>query len=318
MAVEAHVCVRIDGERAPRSADAVIGALAAAQHGVVARSQLAVLGIGRGAIDRRLSRGRLVAIHRGVFAVGHVVLTRRGWWMAAVLAAGPGAVLSHRSAAALWGIRDTARAEHEVTVPRHRRCRAGVRVHHSDLPADETTVADGIPVTTPARTLLDLAAVLTPHQLERAVHETEYRRLTSPLSLDALLTLHPKRRGTATLKMIVDRNNLGSTLTRSELEIAFLAFLDAHHLERPLVNKKTGPYIVDALWPAQHLIAELDSRQAHQTTKAFENDRARDRDLLTKGYRVVRITQRQLQTDQRTLATQLGALLARPATRTAP
>jgi very-short-patch-repair endonuclease len=156
-------------------------------------------------------------------------------------------------------------------------------------------------------------------RLERAVHEAEYRRLTSPLSLDALLTRHPKRRGTAALRTILNRNDLARTRTKTELEIAFLlAFVDTHHIERPKVNEPIGPYTVDALWPEQRLIAELDSRQAHHTTRAFEDDRARDRDLQVRGYRVLRITWRHLHEDDATIAAQLRALLARATTPTAP
>ena len=174
--------------------------MAEAQHGVVSRAQLVALGLGRGAIDHRLRIGRLHLVHRGVFAVGHRVRAREAAWMSAVLAAGSEAVLSHRSAAALWGIRDTARSDVEVAVPGRRRKRRGMQIHEVTLAADEITTERGIPVTNPARTLLDLAEQLTPRQLERAVHEAEYRRLTSPLSLDALLTRHRGRRGTAELK----------------------------------------------------------------------------------------------------------------------
>jgi len=179
--------------------------------------------------------------------------------MAAVLAAGPGAVLSHRSASALWRIRDTAPAKPEVIVARERR-RPGIHIHRVALPADEMTVARGIPVTTPTRTLLDLAEVISFHQLERAVHETEFRRLTSPLSLDALLARHAGRRGTTALREIVNCRNLGRNIPRSDLEIAFLAFVDKQGLERPLVNEKIGPYTVDALYPDARLVIELDSR----------------------------------------------------------
>jgi very-short-patch-repair endonuclease len=305
MAVAGNVGHGIRGQGSSRQ----IAALAARQHGVVSRAQLLALWLGQGAIDHRVVRGLLHPVHRGVYAVGHSVLGPRGQWLAAVLAAGPGAVLSHSSAAALWGIRDAARARPEVTVARRRRL-TSVTTHRIALAEDEITINDGIPVTTPARTLVDLAEQLTPQRLERAVHEAEYRRLTSPLSVDALLTRHPKRRGTAALRTILNRNDLGRTRTKTELEIAFLAFLDAHHIERPKVNEPIGPYTVDALWPEQRLIAELDSRQAHHTTKAFEDDRARDRDLLTNGYRVLRITWRHLHEDERTIATQLRALLA--------
>jgi hypothetical protein len=309
VAIETAFVAEIQGKSQSRSVEAAIAALAAHQYGVVSRAQLLALGVGAGAIDHRLARERLHRIHHGVYAVGHPVLSREGHWLAAVLAAGPGAVLSHRSAAALWGIRDTRRAKIDVTAPRQCR-RPGINAHHVRLAADEITEARGIAVSTPARTLLDLAEVLTPQQLERAVHETEYRRLTSPLPLAALLARHHGRRGTTALKAIVDRNDIGATITKSDLEIDFLAFLDANTLPRPLVNEPIGPYVVDALWPQQRLIVELDSRQAHQTTKAFEDDRARDRHLLTHGYRVVRITWRQLHDDPATIAAELTILLA--------
>ena len=247
----------MDAERAPRSADASVAAVAARQHGVVTRGQLVELGIDRGAIAHRLRCGRLHRIHQSVFAVGHPVLSRHGVWTAAVLAANPGAVLRHRSAAALWTIRETARVEAEVIVPRHRRRRPAVQVHHVRLAADEVTEQHGIPVTTPARTSLDLAEVLTSRgQLERAIHEAEYRRLTSPLSLDALLARHAGRRGTAVLREILARGRLGETITRSELEERFLAFLDAHHLPRPRTNQRIGPIEVDCMWPDARLVAE--------------------------------------------------------------
>jgi hypothetical protein len=240
MEIECAFVPGIQGGSHARSVDAEIATVAARQHGVVSRGQLRGLGLGQSAIDHRLARGSLHGIHRGVFAVGHGALAREGHWLAAVLAAGPNAVLSHRSAAALWGIRDARRARVEVTVGRVCR-RPGIQAHRIVLAPDEVTVERAIPVTTPARTLLDLAEQLTPQRLERAVHEAEYRRLTSPLSLDALLTRHRGRRGTAALQAIVDRGRLGRTLTRSDFEIDFLAFLDAHRLERPLTNEPIGP-----------------------------------------------------------------------------
>lgn len=159
----------------------MVAALATRQHGVVARRQVVELGLGRGAIAHRLERGRLHPLHRGVYAVGDRVLTRQGGWMAAVLIA-DGAVLSHRSAAALWGILGTDRRNAEITVPRHMRPRARIEIHEGPLPPDEVTTHNGIPVTTTARTLLDLAAVVSPQHLERAATEAEIRRLGSPTS----------------------------------------------------------------------------------------------------------------------------------------
>jgi predicted transcriptional regulator of viral defense system len=309
MAIQCEVGHEIRSQLRTRSADALIAELAGRQHGVVARWQLLALGLGHGAIDHRVARGLLHAVHRGVYAVGHAALSRHGVWMAAVLAAGPNAVLSHRSAAALWGIRDGGGRDVDVTMARDRK-RPGIRAHRAALAADEITIEDGIPVTTPARTLLDLAEQLTPQRLERAVHEAEYRRLTSPLSLEALLTRHQGRRGTKALRAIVDQTNLGSTITKSDLEILFLAFVDQHQIPRPLVNEPIGPYTVDAVWPGHRLAVELDSRQAHQTTRAFEQDRARDRHLQVAGWSVLRITWRQLHEDHATIAAQLRQVLA--------
>jgi very-short-patch-repair endonuclease len=220
-----------------------------------------------------------------------------------------GAVLSHRSAAALWGIRDTSRSGTDVTVPRQRRPRPQIQLHHAALQADEVTVHDGIPVTNPARTLLDLAEVLSAHQLERAINEAEFRRLTSPLPLDALVARHPNRRGTRALKRILEATTVGDNRTRTDLESAFLAFLDAHDLPRPKTNRTVGPGEVDAVWPDRRLVAELDGYDAHTTRRAFENDRARDRELVVAGWRLVRITWRQLEHDPERLATQPRALL---------
>jgi very-short-patch-repair endonuclease len=310
VAIERNICPEIQSEHSPRSVEAAIADLAAAQHGVVARRQLVALGLGRRAIDHRLALRRLHPVHRGVFAVGHRVLSRYGVWMSAVLAAGPDAVLSHRSAAALWGIRDTARANVDVIAPRRLGTRPRIDAHRIALPADEVTVERGIPVTTPARTLLDLAQVLTPHQLERAITEAEIRRLTSPHPLDALVARHAGGRGTATLKRILEGlHEIGETITRSELEDRFLGLLDAHDLPRPRTNRKIGAIEADAVWPRQRLIAELDGFATHATRAAFEKDRARDRALQVAGWRVVRITWRQLREDPATIAAQLEALL---------
>ncbi len=293
--------------------DRAIAALAARQHGVVSRAQLEAIGLGRGAIQNRLARGLLHRLHQGVYAVGHRRLTGDGASMAAVLAAGPGAVLSHRSAAALWGIRNTDRAAVEVIVPRACR-RPGIHVHRATVRPDEFTRERGIPVTNPARTLLDLAEVLTPQQLERAINEAEIRRLASPLPLAALVARHPHRRGTNALRRILEQRTLGETVTRSVLEERFLALIDANGFPRPKMNEPLGPYRPDALWPDERLVVELDSYPIHTTRQAFESDRKRDRELTLAGYRVVRITWRQLRDEPANIADELSALLATPRT----
>src|SRR3954464_8327613 len=160
MANEAHVWGVIHTKRAPRGVEEAIAALASRQHGVVSRAQLLDLGVGPDAIKHRVALGRLHPLHRGVYAVGHRALRSEAWWMAAVLAAGAGAALSYRSAAELWGIRSGSRPRIDVNVPRHRRSTARLQLHLVEMQPDEVTMDAGIPVTTPARTLLDLAAVV--------------------------------------------------------------------------------------------------------------------------------------------------------------
>src|SRR4051794_34113200 len=202
-----------------------MAALAARQHGVVNRAQLAELGLGRHVVARMLKRGRLHTIHRGVFAVGHRNVTSDGLRMAAVLAAGQGAVLSHRSAAALWGIRESAPRQIEVTAPGERR-RPGLTVHRARLPEDEITRHAGIPVTTPARTLLDLAALLDEQRLARAAERAEALRLGSPTSLADLVARYPRRPGTPKIRRLLEAGRIVETTTRSRLERRFLTLLD--------------------------------------------------------------------------------------------
>jgi very-short-patch-repair endonuclease len=296
-----------------RAADVAIADLAGQQHGIVARRQLAHLGLHRRAIDSRIATGRLHPIHRGVYAVGHRVLTREAAWMAAVLIA-DAAVLSHRSAAALWGIRPTERRHVEITVPRSLRPRAGLELHQMRLGPDEVTRYRGIPVTTPVRTLLDLATVLTRQQLERAATEAEIRRLGSSHSLEALIARYPTRAGSRAIRTLLAERSIGRDITKHELELRFLALLDAENLPRPRINARVDvprQPVVDCLWQDRRVIAELDGFATHGTRTAFETDRARDRTLQVAGYRVIRITWRQLTSDAPTLAAEVRALLDR-------
>jgi len=302
-----------DAQLQERSPDPAIASLAAAQYGVVSRAQLIDLGVERGAIALRLERGRLHVIHRGVYGVGHRLLTRQGRWMAAVLAGGAGAVLSHRSAAAHWGVLPPSSREADVTVSRSLRCRRGLRFHHSRLPADEVTVRDGIPVTSTSRTLLDLAAVLNTEQLRRAAHEAEVRRLWDHVSLADLLARHPRRPGAAAVRAIVAAPDQG--ITRNRLERRFLAVLDRHGLPRPATNvaMHAGHHFIepDCVWRRERVIVELDGHATHGTRASFEDDRARDRALVAAGWRVIRITWRQLRDEPAAVAGDVRAALAR-------
>jgi Protein of unknown function (DUF559) len=287
--------------------------MAESQHGVVARRDLLKVGVGRHAIEHRLASGRLNLLHRGVYAVGHRVLTRNGVWMAAVLAGGRRAVLSHRSAAALWGVRPSAAIE--LTLPRGRRPFEGVHIYRLPVRSDEVTIVGAISVTTVPRTLFDLAAILPRHQIEAAINQAEVRRLTDPLSLDDLVQRYPRRRGVGTIEAILVALNTGLTVTRSELEARFIAFLDEVGLPRPEVNASlfvAGRWIeCDFLWRDRRVIAELDGWEAHRTATAFERDRARDRMLSARGWRLVRITWRQLHDDADAVASDLRKILAR-------
>jgi very-short-patch-repair endonuclease len=234
--------------------------------------------------------------------------------MAAVLAAGPGALLSHRSAAEAWGLLASGRRRPEVIARTGRRAGPGVEVHHCALEEDERTALNAIPVTTVSRTLLDLAAVVPRQRLERALREAEVRRLGDSASLEVLLERYPRRRGTATMRSVLASGRIGDGVTRSKLEERFGAFLDDAALPRPRLNVHVeipGRLIeCDCLWRTERLIVELDGHAIHGRRAAFEDDRVRDRALHAAGWRVVRVTWRQLDREATALAADLRALLA--------
>jgi very-short-patch-repair endonuclease len=290
--------------------DRALAALAGRQYGVVARDQLRALGLGETGIAERLRTARLLRLHRGVYAVGHLELRRQGHWLAAVLACGEGAVLSHASAAALWNIRGSAATVVDVTVPTRagRGRRTGMRVHRTArLTGDEVTVHEGIPVTSVARTLLDLADVLPESALKRAIDETEFLRLFDLTALTTVVHSNPGRRGTRLLRA----SSRPPELTRSQLEERFLGALDRHGLPRPEVNVRVGGFGVDFLWRAAGLIVETDGWQAHGTRAAFERDRLRDRRLARAGFATLRVTRRAVRYDEEAIVDDVRALLTR-------
>jgi predicted transcriptional regulator of viral defense system len=304
-----------------RSADAFLAELADRQHGAVSHAQLIALGLGRGAIAHRVQRKRLHPVHRGVYSVGRRGLTRSGMWMAAVLACARGAVLSHRSAAVLWGIQRADPMRIEVTAPARVGRRSGMRAHQASLAADELTEVDGIPVTTVARTILDLAAVDDRHRVERAMEQAEALRLADATPLAALVARYPGRRGTAVLKGIVRKEARAAGVTRSDLEDRFLRFLGKRGLPPPDPNAwlHLGEDWIegDCVWPEQRLVVELDSWQYHATKAAFRRDRARDRRLQLAGWVPVRVTSWDIEEEPDRLAAELAGLLsaARPVPR---
>jgi very-short-patch-repair endonuclease len=289
--------------------DAAIAALAARQHGVVALGQLAGLGLDRNAVAYRVRVGRLHRLHPGVFAVGHAVVTRRGRFMAAVLSCGDRALLSHRSAAVHWGLLSDTGARAEVSTPRQRRSRPGVRVHVTrTLVRRDAAIHDGIPITSVARTLLDLADVAPPRHVERALHQADVLRLFDLRALDAVLARANGRRGAAVLRAALAEPPV---FTRSEFEEAFLALVRAAGLPAPRMNAFAEGFEVDAYWPDHKLAVELDSRRYHFTRKRFETDRERDIVLLRAGVRTARVTDTRLSRAPQGVAGDLRALLAR-------
>jgi len=297
-------------ESAPPFLDARLAALARRQYGVVTRSQLLALGLGGTGVRERLRTGRLHVLHRGVYAVGHTVLRSKAYWLAAVLAGGDGAVLSHTSAAAHWNLRQSAAALIDVTVPSRagRRRRRGIRVHRSRrLPAKEVTVHEGIPITTVARTLLDLADALPTHALKRAIDEAERQRLFDLTSLLAAVQGNPGRRGAKVIQLAQEPPEL----TDSEFAEAFLALVERHGLPRPHVGVWLDGHRADFLWPEERVIVGTDGFGAHGTRRAFEHDRRRDRRLAASGFQTVRVTKRAVRYEEEAIVADLEAVLSR-------
>lgn len=284
-----------------------IAAVAEGQGGVISAAQLRELGLTRAAVSRRVAKGTLHPWHRGVYAVGHRNIGALGRRMAAVLACGDGAVVSHATAADAWDLRRSGSGIVAIIVPvaggrkRHER----VRVHRvPGLAADETTMLGALPITTPERTLFDLAAVARLEDLVRAFEQAEALRIVD----HAKLAAYAERRasGVGKLRAAIGRD---PDHTRSWLERRFVALCAKANVPKPLVNTKVGPHAVDFLWPEHRLVVETDGRRWHDTRRAFETDRRRDADLAVAGYRVVRITYRRIRDEPDAVVAILAALL---------
>ena len=269
--------------------DEVIAKLASRQHGVVSARQLQAAGIDRQGIHRRTRSRRLHPLHRGVYAVGHPKLSFEGRCTAAVIAIGARAVVSHHSAAALWGMLKLHSGPIHVTVPGDggRRKRRGIVIHRSStLIADFVICRNGIALTKAARTLQDL---------HRTVPELVYRRaVRRALDLKLIKSADLKRE---------------DELTRSELERLFRSLCRRHRLPQAEVNGRVGPYEVDFVWREQRVIVETDSWRHHADRSAFERDRARDAHLQSLDFRVLRFTHRQLMHDRAAVVAALRDLL---------
>jgi very-short-patch-repair endonuclease len=275
--------------------DARLARIAGRQHGQVTYRQLAAIGITGSALRRRVAAGRLHRRYRGVFAVGHVPQTPEARWIAAVMACGPGAVLSYLDAAALWQIYESRGANVHVTTPgRAGRKLPGIHAHRARRldPAD-VTVKDGIPVTTVARTLVDLTDVLSSDRVLRATREAEFLKLLDVDTVAAAVQRAHGRRRLGVLNTALARHQPGQ-IVRDELEHRFLELVNAAGLPEPETNVKVQTrrrtYEVDCMWRADGVAVELDGRAAHARATAFEEDRARDAALTAIGLRPLRFT----------------------------
>lgn len=286
--------------------DESIGRLAGRQRGYVTRAQLVELGLGPGAIKSRIKMCRLVVVHRSVYAVGHApqAFTDRAY--AAVLACGPRAVLSHGSAASLWGILERWWEPFEVIVDTARR-RPGVRTHRATLARADVHRHLGIRVTSPARTLFDNAPRLTTKALTRAVNELRIARRLKLEHLAELAVRLPRHPGASRIGPLIE---IRRGPTRSELEDAFAAFGKRFDLPPYEFNARIAGYEVDVLFPKQRVIVELDGYEFHGTRQAFERDRERDATTLAAGHVTVRMTWERLTKQPENEAERLHAILA--------
>jgi very-short-patch-repair endonuclease len=263
--------------------------LAAAQHGVVTRSQLVELGFSPKAIEHRITNGRLHPVRRGVFALGRPELTRQGHWMAAVTSCGPEAVLSHESAAAHWEILPRRLGAIEVSVPAGiDRRPSGIVVHRRSRLAEERTRHLGIPITTPVRTLLDIAPRLNRAQLEAAINEADKRGLTDPETLRSALDMLAGFSGVGILRQTLDRRTF--RLTASELERRFLPIARLAGLPKPETGRRLNGFVVDFYWPGLGLVVETDGLRYHCTPAQQAKDRLRDQTHAAAGLTPLRFT----------------------------
>jgi very-short-patch-repair endonuclease len=291
------------------TADREIERIATAAHGVVTRRQLLDAGVTEEEIKQRLARGALLREHWGVYRVGHQAPSVHARYMAAVLACGEGALLSGRAAGHLHGLVKGAPPKPTVTTPTQRSVRgvATRRARHPD-PRDRA-VRDGIPVTTVARTLVDLAADLTPGALARACHEAGVLYRTTPADVDAVLARRPNSPGAKKLRRILH----GETpVTLSRLESRFLALLTADNLPLPVTNRPAGGRRVDCRWPEHRLTVELDSYRYHSSRHAWEQDRRREREAHARGDDIRRYTHGDVFENPRPMLRELRTLLRRP------
>lgn len=295
------------------TADREIGRIAARQHNVVTREQLLSAGLGARTISRWCTAGWLQRQHRGVFLLGPAPPTLHARARAATFSAGPGAAVSHRAAAVLLGLPLATPDLVDVTVPdRNPGRRPGLRLHRCALPRGEVITVRGIPITTAARTICDLAACEPPAVVEDSLTAASVQGLVTGALLLAALDRAPSRSGAPWLRTLID-DDRAHGYTRSRAERLMRGLLRDAGLPLPHFNAKICGYEVDGLWRSQSLIYEVDGRQFHSHPAAFETDRKRDQVLVAAGFRVVRITWRQLTSEPVAVAVRLAQTLGRAA-----
>jgi predicted transcriptional regulator of viral defense system len=306
---------RIRAPYGPRSStlsrpDAKLAALAGVQHGVLARSQALAAGLSAKQIRLRLESGHLIALHRGVYAVGHVPHTPDARRMAAVLAGGPQALLAQRSASEAYRLTEPIEGPMHV-VALNARARSGIVFHRTrTLDARQRTIRDGIPITSVERTLVDLCHVVGPKQLKHPFDEADHRGLLDGHELERVSGLCRGRGATVRLRRLMASRLTAVADSRSVLERGFMRFCAERELPQPAANVPYAGFVVDLLWPQYDLVVELDSWRHHKDREAFENDRRRDAAIQLAGCRTVRVTDRRLRREPDRLEFEIRTLMA--------
>jgi len=292
-----------------KAATQSLAQLAGHQHGVVSTTQLRALGWGHGKISREVSAGRLHRLHRGVYTVGYKALTQQARSLAAVLSCGPDALLSHLSAAWMWGISTRFPAIPEVTVTATvRHARADIQVHSArTLDPSDRTVVEEIPLTAVPRTLLDVAGAAEGH-VRWALPRAKRLGLLDLIAIDSLLRRSAGLRGVARLRGALDRYRTRA-FTRSTLELDFLRLVERAGLPRPSMNLFVCGYELDAYWSDLRFAVELDTYDYHGDELSFEEDRMRQEDLKLAGIEMIRVTGRRMDREPAVVASRLRHLL---------
>lgn len=290
--------------------DSEVARIAELQRGIVARSQLLQAELSPAAIKHRLKVGQLHPLYPGVYVFGRPRLEPLAAATAAVIHAQGGGVLSHGTAAGIWGMSELQESPVQLSVASGRiRPRVGLTVHRRrPLSQADVRVCRNLPVTSPARTIVDLAGVLDGHELEAALALAIRRALVTPQEVTDALARAPKSKGAATVKELLTQGP-GPTLTRSKYERKLIQLLKRADLPMPVINSKAEGHEVDLLWPEQRLIVEFDGFAYHSDRSAFEQDRLRDQRLVAAGYRVIRITARQLNHTPEAVVARIAAAL---------